>query len=380
MPEKLSSREAAELLGIKEATLYAYVSRGMIRSIPADADDDPRTRYYAAGDVHALVHRKSVRRDPSRGAEDALNWGTPVLTSALTRIADGRLFYRGRDAAVLAREARFEDVLTLLWQSGMPAPQNASTFSLLAVPSLEMLQSLVIQAALEDARAFDTSSQGAAATGWRIIRLLTGHLTNADGPVASALASAYGGEAALYDAALILCADHELNASSFTARVIASTGAHPYAVVAGAMAALSGPKHGGMVLRVHALLQEAVGQPERVLFDRMRRGEAIPAVGHTLYPEGDPRYKALMAVMRDVFGAGSRLAAYRAVAEAAQAATGRAPTIDFALAVLLHMLGQPAELGAALFALGRTGGWIAHAIEQYGDGQLIRPRAKYVGE
>jgi citrate synthase len=236
---------------------------------------------------------------------------------------------------------------------------------------------------MSDLRAYDVSPAGAAATGARILGLLVAAISGQHGgnSAADSLAAAFGAPAHVFDAALILLADHELNASSFAARVVASTGAHPYAVVSAAMAALSGPKHGGAALGVHALIADAAsdGEPERAVAARVRRGESMPGFGHKLYPDGDPRYAALMAVCTAPFGGDVRFRLCGALAEAGAVATGLKPNVDFALATLVYAIGLPPGAGPALFALGRSAGWIAHAIEQYADGRLIRPRAKYVG-
>jgi citrate synthase len=251
------------------------------------------------------------------------------------------------------------------------------------IPDLAELQAEVALAGMRDLRAYDISPAGAAATGARILRLLVSAICGQDTEqrAADALAAAFGAPAHVLDAALILLADHELNASSFAARVVASTGAHPYAVVSAALAALSGPKHGGAALGVYALIADAAadGQPERAVAARVRRGETVPGFGHKLYPEGDPRFAALMAACEAQFGGESRFRLCAALAEAGFAATGQKPNIDFALAALVYTIGLPASAGPALFALGRSAGWVAHAIEQYADGRLIRPRAKYSG-
>jgi citrate synthase len=385
--DTLSSKEAAERLGIKEATLYAYVSRRMIRSIES-AGGDPRARRYLRDDVEALAARKAHRRDPAKAAEAALDWGAPVMESALTRIEAGKLYYRGEDAAALARSSTFEQVAALLWGVETPHPLAPSPTrgegEQRNIPDLAELQAKVALAGMSDLRAYDVSAAGAAATGARILRLLVEAVSGRSGDerAADALAAAFGAPAQLFDAALILLADHELNASSFAARVVASTGAHPYAAVSAAMAALSGPKHGGAVLAVHALIMEAEtdGQPERVLAARVRRGEPVPGFGHKLYPDGDPRYQALMAACEAQFGDEERNRLCSALADAGAVTTGQKPNIDFGLATLVYTIGLPSSAGPALFALGRAAGWIAHAIEQYADGRLIRPRAKYVGE
>jgi citrate synthase len=184
--------------------------------------------------------------------------------------------------------------------------------------------------------------------------------------------------APLIRAALILCADHELNVSAFTARCVASAGASPYGVVIAGLAALEGTKHGGITMRVEAQW-DAVRRTRDLrgaLAERLRRGESIEGFGHPLYASGDPRAKLLLEMLP-----ASRHAAFaRELVAAAGALVGESPNLDFALVALARSLGLPDGSALALFAIGRTIGWIGHAIEQYENGAIIRPRAKYVGE
>jgi citrate synthase len=224
-------------------------------------------------------------------------------------------------------------------------------------------------------------------TGWRILQLLTRVATFArsSSPVVDlALAHAWGisGRGAdLLRSALILCADHELNVSSFTARCVASAGSHPYAVVIAGLAALEGTKHGGVSARVESMLDAL--QPSRprrsAISARLRRGESVDGFGHPLYRDGDPRAIALLDMLRDRYPKARELAFVLDVADAARSLTGEQPNLDFALAAVARVLRLPAGSPLTLFAIGRTIGWIGHAIEQYATGQLIRPRAKYVG-
>jgi citrate synthase len=178
----------------------------------------------------------------------------------------------------------------------------------------------------------------------------------------------------------VLTADHELNASTYVGRCIASTGASPYAVVLGALGALSGPRHGGETSSVEALLREVMqtGDVLGAIAERLRRGERIPGFGQPLYPEGDPRGRHLLdAVKASPYGRRSErvLDIGRQVSEL----IGRQPNIDFALGLISTVLKLPAGSGLGMFLVGRSVGWIAHAIEQYVSGDLIRPRARYVG-
>ena len=181
--------------------------------------------------------------------------------------------------------------------------------------------------------------------------------------------------------ALILCADHELNVSSFTARCVASAGSHPYAVVIAGLAALEGTRHGGVSARVESMLDSLRQSraPRSAIAARLRRGEPIDGFGHPLYRDGDPRAIALLDMLRDAFASSRELAFVLETADAATALTREHPNLDFALAAVARVLRLPPGSPLTLFAIGRTIGWIGHAIEQYATGQLIRPRAKYVG-
>ena len=190
------------------------------------------------------------------------------------------------------------------------------------------------------------------------------------------------GAGALFDAALVFCADHELPVSTFAARCVASSGATPYAVVLAGLAALGGVKHGGEIELVEAFLREveAAGDARAVISGRLRRGERIPGFGHSLYPEGDPRGAACCAWRPRRIPQRPAVELSEAVAGEVLHLMGGRPTVDFALATVARTLGLPAGGAVALFGLGRTVGWIGHAIEQYESDSLIRPRARYVGE
>ena len=390
----MTAKDAAARLGVKEATLYAYVSRGLIRS--EAISDAPRQRLYLAEDVQQLAARKVQRRDPAKVARDALHWGTPMLESALTLITENTLYYRGYDAMQLARAHTFEEVAALLWTGSLePAAQLFANKPLLAsrmwpsadasLPTLQRLQVALALAATDDLRAYDFHPEAVAQTGARILWLMAAVAASAgtlDTSIAGTLAQAWQpGTAALLNAALVLCADHELNTSSFTARVVASAEASPYAVVLAGLAALEGFKHGGQTTQATAFLRE-MAEPSRVrlvLAERLRRGERLPGFGHRLYPDSDPRAVALLSMLAEAYPTSPALALAQAIIREATAITSGAPTIDFALAVLEHTLQLPYGTGLALLALGRTAGWIGHALEQYQSQRLIRPRARYIG-
>src|SRR5215471_3502283 len=390
----MTAKEAAALLAVKEATLYAYVSRGLIRS--EAISDAPRQRLYLAEDVQKLAARKVQRRDPAKVARDALHWGTPMLESALTLITEDTLYYRGHDAIKLARTHTLEEVAALLWTGSVE--QAEQLFATKPLPArrtwpstdahlltLQRLQVALALAATDDLRAYDLHPEAIAQTGARILWLMAAVTASADTPdttIADTLAQAWQpGTAALLNAALVLCADHELNSSAFTARVVASVEASPYAVVLAGLAALEGFKHGGQTKQATAFLREVaeLSRVRLVLAERLRRGERLPGFGHQLYPDRDPRAVALLSMLAEAYPTSPALALAQAIIREATAVTSGAPTIDFALAVLEHTLQLPYGTGLTILALGRTAGWIGHALEQYEGQQLIRPRARYIG-
>ena len=172
---------------------------------------------------------------------------------------------------------------------------------------------------------------------------------------------------------LVLLADHELNPSAFAARVAASTGASLAAATLAGLATLSGPLHGGMGARVRGLAAAAALEgPRQVVAARLAHWTPPPGFGHPLYPDGDPRAQALLKS----FQISLPLAALR---EAVEDATGARETIDFALAALTKALNLPEDAPFILFAVARSAGWLAHALEQAREGTPIRPRARYVG-
>ncbi len=388
----MTAKEAAAALDVGLATLYAYVSRGLVRSEAAAGKT--RARRYRREDVEALLARKAMRRNPARVVEEALHFGAPVLESAITLIADGRFYYRGYDALHLAQTKRFEEVAALIWLgdfSGESLFEDAATPALPSGPALSMpaaFQAVLAQAADSDLAAYDLAETAVAQTGARILHLLTRVATGAnpvDGIAASlqrAWAPALPEATGLINAALILCADHELNVSSFTARCVASAAATPYDVAIAGLAALHGAKHGGFTERVEALFQET-GKPAAApatIASRLRRGEQIPGFGHKLYPEGDPRARLLLQMVATAAPDAPALRLAQAISNAATTAVDALPTVDLALLTLRQALNLPPGSALTLFALGRVVGWLGHAIEQYEKDQIIRPRARYAGQ
>ncbi len=250
------------------------------------------------------------------------------------------------------------------------------------VPFVARAQSALALAAAKDAPASDLRPHAVAQTGWRILQLLARVAAGAPHgaqTIDERLAVAWGVPryAHLVRAALISCADHELNVSAFTARCVASAGTAPYGVVIAGLAALEGAKHGGMTPRIEAWWNSLRRSRDlrTALADRLRRGESVEGFGHSLYAAGDPR----AIVLLDLLPKGKNTAFAREVVLAARAVLGEEPNVDFALVALARALGLPDGSALTLFAIGRTIGWIAHALEQYRQDSIIRPRARYVG-
>jgi citrate synthase len=406
--ELLTGAEAAALLGIKRETLYAYASRGLVRSEPGEGPG--KARLYPAADLMLLKARRDARRGHGPVAASALRWGEPVLESAITAIKDGHLFYRGRSAVELAESgASFEAAAELLWAApeAPPSPTAAwigpppEKLAALLPKGAHPLSALTLAAAAmapHDPERFRAPALAELDRARRIIRCLAASLALVVDPkktsaalreesVAASVLTALGArkpsKAALaaMNTALVLCADHELNASAFTVRVAASTGADLYACVSAGLATISGPEHGGASDRIEALAAEA-GRPERaraVIRDRTRRGEAIPGFGHKLYPAGDPRTRPILTAAQKL---APRSPGVRTLLElaSAMASSGREPpSVDLALVAVAEALGAPPGTAAALFAIGRSAGWIAHAMEQREAGFMVRPRARYTG-
>ncbi|HEY6596748.1 MAG TPA: citrate/2-methylcitrate synthase [Asanoa sp.] len=432
--EWLSAAEAAARLGVKPATLYAYVSRGVLsrRRSPAGRS------VFDAADVELLARRGRPRRPV--GVSEV------VIESAITALGADRPFYRGRDALELAAWARFEAVAQWLW-TGDPAaldardgdreragsaaeadgasgpepagardarPEAAGTLAgggpgALWVASaeglaagraaqsglpdgtlpLERLQVVVPALAATDPLKGNLAPDAVVALGHRLIAGMVDSLPGpaVDGDLATRLAARLAGRplpgalAAAVRAGLVLLADHELASSTLSARVAASVRADPYAAVAAGLAATSGALHGGASLGAEAMIAEAVERSRagEVLALRLRRGERIPGFGHSVYRSGDGRAAALFEAIRRVAPGHPALAAADALMAAASRGRVPAPNVDLALATLTRVAGMPIGAGEAIFGVSRAAGWLAHAMEEYAHRTDLRLRAVYIG-
>ncbi len=368
--------EALELLGVRRQTLYAYVSRGLVASRPAP--QDPRASLYARADIDQLLARRRAGRSRVEIAHRAIQWGEPVLESAITTVREGQLIYRGVNAVELAETATLEEAARLLWDQPKDWRPRRGPLARMtgATPKARGL-SFLSRRASEDAPSFGRVRSALAEEAYTLLCGMGDALSGNPGPepVHARLGAAWAlsrKRTELVRRMLVLMADHELNPSTFAARVAASTGASLAAAALAGYATLTGPLHGEASARAIAYLERALSVGASVaLNEALARGEHLP-VGHALYPGGDPRAAALLAALQP------RPALASAI-QAAEAALGAPANIDLAVAALTIELDLPRDAPFTLFAAARMAGWLAHAMEQRESGRMIRPRAAYVG-
>lgn len=370
----ITAAEAMRRLGVQSQTLYAYVSRGRLEARPDPAD--PRRSLYSAEGVDRLAQRRAGPRRSAAIAADAIAWGEPVLASALTTVAGGRLCYRGRDAIALSARATLEDAAALFWDAPWTQPPRAAP-----PPKGDVKARLFLALAMRaggDPHARGRAHASLAAEAASLLDALAnagaGRVSAA--PVHQRLADSWGLNARGADIvrrALVLLLDHELNPSTFAARVAASTGASLAASALAGLSTLSGPLHGAAVHHVTAFLAACARDgAEAAVRQRLADGRTLPGFGHPLYPGGDPRAAALIAALPPT-------RSHPALRAFVEAETGERPNVDFAIAAFAAAYALPDEAAFAIFAIGRAVGWLGHAMEQGATGALIRPRARYVG-
>lgn len=402
----ITAAAAADRLGVKPATLYAYVSRGVVRRF--DAPDGRRSLFDAA-QIDELARRGRPRR-ASRPFVFELE-----IETALTQIGDHAVRFRGHDAATLARTASVEQVAALLWTGSLPtiADAHASPWpaAMIDLPrtggAVDRVRIAVATAATVDPLCADlqpasvvecgrtivatavgaVGAGGTGATG-RVPRLaLPGHdplRSTVAGRLWAALAPGRARPelVALMNAALVLLVDHELAASTLAARVAASTRADPYAVVGAGLGPLSGPLHGGASRGARAMYDAAAGPggAPAAVAEALRLHGRLPGFGHSIYRNGDPRATVLFELLRAAYGGTRAMSTVDGVLAAASRRVPVHPNVDAALGALGHLAGMPADAGEAIFAVARPIGWIAHALEEYREAPVrFRPRAKFTG-
>jgi citrate synthase len=412
---RLSTAEAAARLGVKPATLYAYVSRGLLGR---ERSPDGRTSTFDPAEIDRLARPGHARRG-RRPSTDL------VVPSALTAIDQGLPWYRGIAVTDLAATRTFEEVAEWLWTGQLPQPPAepggvpwragegalaAGRRAQAALPAtalpLERIRVIAAALAAGDELRLELHPAAVTAAGRSLIAGLVDCLPRPSpppgrsarrapvappaagaGPVAARLWDGLSsldpepGLVGVLDTALVLLADHELAASTVAARVAASVRADPYAVASAGLATVSGTLHGGASLGIEVLLDE-IDRPERaatVVGARLRRGERLRGFGHRLYPGGDPRARFLLTRLQASAAGSPRMQVVDALLEAATSRGLPDPNVDLALAALASVTAMTRGAGEAIFAIARTAGWIAHALEEYARNTPIRPRALYTG-
>lgn len=400
MSDYVTAAEACALLDIKRASLYSYASRGLVRSVPREGT---RSRLYLRSDVLRLRTRHDARAGHGAVAAGALRWGEAVLDSSITEIVTRGPRYRGHDAVDLARaHVSFERVAELLWGGALLAddvrfvsPKNANAI-LASVPSkqgtYESFAGLVLaargkdadRAILEPTVEISRARSLVAVAACLPLRMRGLNAKSTNSTVARAVLEAWGrrptnSHVDAINQALVLLADHELSASAFAARVVASTGADLYTCLEGGLAACFGPLHGGECDRVENLLDgvRTTSAARRIVRERRRDATHVPGFSHRLYPDGDPRASVLLETAEGI-GSTSRMLPVKALASAMRDSGGDPPTVDLGLVALSRALVLPRGAAAYLFALGRMAGWVAHVLEQRETNALVRPRARFV--
>ena len=421
MADFLTAAEAARRLGVKPATLYAYVSRGVLSRGKAA---DGRASLFNADEVERLARRGRPRRPA--GVADI------TVESAITEITGDSLRFRGLNATRLAVSHTFEEVAELLWTGELrparepwrarPASLAAGRAAQAALPAgtlpLERLQVIVPAMAATDPLRLQLDPAAVLAAGRSIIAGMVDCLpsTATSGPGTSGPGTSGPGTSGpgtsgpgtsgpgqriaerlwsrlcdrraspalmhAMSAALVLLADHELAASTLAARAAASVRADPYAVVGTGLGAMSGALHGGASLGAETLMAAASGPDDvpRVVAELLRRGEKVPGFGHFVYRGGDPRAVVLLDLVRRAAPKSGPLAVADAVLAEVRQKSLPEPNIDFAIATLARVAGMVRGGAEAIFAVARTAGWIAHALEAYAGPGPLRPRAVYTGK
>lgn len=397
----LTAAEACALLGIKAQTLYAYVSRGLLR---AETHPGRSGKLYARDDLETLLARSRARAGHGPTAASAMRWGDPILDSAITCVQAGQIYYRGYPLQELLRKGiSFEQVAELLWAGDLPnqkvqwaalpiaeKDEDRSEQAPLSRWLLYQLARLALYDPAGSDELMDQTLRRARGLIRHTVDVLFPATASAPQLLAPRMAASLGFDQSeaidAIETALLVSADHELNASTFAARVAASTGADLYASLMAGLASFSGRHHGLASLDVYDFLTEvpAGWSRRKQLQTLMESSQYPPGFGHRLYPEGDPRVEPLLQRARAFAGVRQGesqrwIEEIESVLNLAKTLGCPFPNLDFGLVAVALTLGLQREGAAALFVIGRLAGWTAHILEQRQQGFLLRPRARYVG-
>lgn len=406
-----SAAEAMKILNVRQQTLYAYVSRGWIRSV---AQQGLKEKLYLRDDLARVGRRSLARSGHGAVAASAMNWGEPIFPTSITEITEQGPHYRGHLAADLVRSgASFEAVAELLWtgefNTKVPAwPVRKPSSELLKLTEtltslqardnvLESFALVVLLLGMQRGPVAERLSQGRtlpaareiiqtvvaccgfAGTAQKYRPMQRGESVVVGLMHALAMTPEPENSEALR-AMLILMADHELPPGTLGARVVASAGGTLHSCLAAALCATSGVDVGRMYDQVEDFLGHA--QTRAVLVRRAHKlhaqGQSVPGFDHPLYPRGDPRATQLLEMALARQNPSRELRVIFRFIDDIRTSAGLLPRQELAMVVMARAMGLPGQATAALFVLGRLAGWVAHVQEQRATGTLLRPRAKFL--
>lgn len=389
----LPAAAAATRVGVKRATLYAYVSRGRLTAFTVPGR---RGSWFDPVQLDALT--RQARRPEERRPDLR-------IASAVTLIERGHYWYRGRSPVALAAAHPYEAVAEFLWTGAMPGgvppwPADARAVArarraLAALPPgatmPDRLRVAVATLGACDPLRFDLRPAGALASARRLMAGTIAALSNAAAPaagrapfrVASRIAACVSrrrlppAAVRALDTTLTVMADHELAASTLAVRVAASFRANPYAAVIAGLGAMAGTWHGAASRRVEDVLTALADEraADRAVGTLLHEPHLVPGFGHPLYPDGDPRVPVLLRVA----ASGWPVPEADRLARIAREQGVPPPNADFALAVVARAFRLTPGAGETLFTIGRLAGWLAHAFEEYAQATTFRQRAVYTG-
>ncbi|MGN7189060.1 citrate synthase [Microbacterium enclense] len=384
---RLTAAQVAARLGVKPETVYAYVSRGLLRRAR-----DAHGSTFDALEVEAFA---AGRRRTAAPAPAHPTTGMPlgVVRTDIADIEDDELLYRGRRARDLI-DRPFAEVVAWLWDAervDAPDPAIGSAREMVAAlpphaGAMDRLRAAVTGFAADDPLRHDTSRATLHRIGWTLLTGLPVALGGDPHPdIARSLTRAWGAPASAdgaVNAALVLLIDHDLAVSTFAARVAASARADGYAAVSAALGAADSPLHISAATRTARLLTRVRRglEPERALAEALRDGNGIPGFGHPLYPGVDDRADALFPLLSGLPDADATMDAVHRLAEVVADRTRLRPNVDLALAALASGARLPDDAASTIFVVGRIAGWIAHIAAEYEEPAMrLRPRGEYVG-
>lgn len=410
--EYLSASDAAELLGIRRQSLYAYVSRGLVRSVSENSSS--RTRLYLREDLERLRVKAGARGGHEAAAATAMNLGAPIVPTSITEITSEGPRYRGHLATDMVRQhVAFEQVTELLWtgllhdppvhwsmDTGLQGPQSLLRLLPPGIAQHQMLEVLALvtqqlamgrgplQARLLAGRTFDAARQviltlagcfGLLGPRARYV-CMPAHASLAEGLLHAMGQSPSAENIQLLDALLVLMADHELSPGTLAARVAASAGASLHSCLAAALSASAGSEVARLYDRAGHFLSSA--ERASTLLSRahalLAQGQPVPGFDHPVYPAGDPRARCIMGLLQQWPHPPAEVRKIVGFVASLERECGLHARHEVGLIAACRAMALPEQAPPALFVLARIAGWVAHIQEQRLTRTLLRPRAKFV--